>query len=41
MSSFFESRFDGLKAKFNKEEAPVRQQAFDYFKSQGVPTRKD
>lgn len=41
MNQLFESRFDGLKAKFNKGEAPVRQQAFDYFKTQGIPTRKD
>ena len=37
----FENRFDGLKIKFKPGEVSVRQQAFDYFKDQGVPTRKD
>ncbi len=41
MIQLFENRFDGLKAKFSKDEVPIRQKAFDYFKSQGVPTRKD
>ncbi len=41
MMQLFESRFDGLMGKVSKSEGPVRQQAFDDFKSQGVPTRKD
>ena len=41
MIQLFENRFDGLKKKFPEGEAPVRQQAFDYFKNIGLPTKKD
>ena len=41
MTQLFENRYNGLKNKFNSSEVPIRQQAFDFFKSQGLPTRKD
>ena len=41
MTQLFENRYNGLKNKFNSSEVPIRQQAFDFFKNQGLPTRKD
>ncbi len=41
MKNLVESQFAGLKSEFSSSELETRQKAFDFFKSRGLPTRKN
>jgi Fe-S cluster assembly protein SufD len=41
MIQLFEDRFNGLKTKLPASEQLARQTAFDFFKTEGLPSRKD